>query len=60
MVDLWSSLDGFMRGLEAYSGIIKMAGAVIAVPAFLLSLLWGRVSLRRMKARDYWWLKIFP
>lgn len=60
MAGFWSSLESFMRGWEAYYGIIQVAGAVIAVPAFLLSLVWGRISLNRMKNRDYWWLKIFP
>lgn len=49
-----------MRGLDAYDGILQLAGAAIAVPAFFVYLLWGRISLNRMKKRDYWWAKLFP
>jgi hypothetical protein len=47
-------------GWEVFFSVLKVAGAVIAVPAFFMSLFWGRISMQRMRKRDYWWMRWFP
>ena len=37
--------------------IMKAAGMLIAIAAFSFVLFSGRVSLRRIREKDYWWMR---